>query len=117
MRDLAKSAAFYESVLGLQRIPDPFKDDRHVFLRLGAAELHLIAGASGSSTHDIDVHMAFSVPSVDEFVARLNRSGIRWVSSKREEGQVTVRPDGVRQVYFQDPDGFWLEVNDVKRTR
>jgi len=25
-----------------------------------------------------------------------------------------VRPDGVRQIYFQDPDGYWLEVNDSK---
>ena len=22
------------------------------------------------------------------------------------------RPDGVKQVYFQDPDGYWIEVND-----
>jgi lactoylglutathione lyase len=25
-----------------------------------------------------------------------------------------LRPDGVRQIYFQDPDGYWIEVNDAK---
>ena len=25
-----------------------------------------------------------------------------------------VRADGVRQIYLQDPDGFWVEVNDAK---
>jgi lactoylglutathione lyase len=23
-----------------------------------------------------------------------------------------VRVDGVKQIYFQDPDGHWLEIND-----
>jgi len=27
---------------------------------------------------------------------------------------VTTRPDGVHQIWFQDPDGYWLEINDVK---
>jgi lactoylglutathione lyase len=29
-------------------------------------------------------------------------------------GKVTDRPDGVHQVYLQDPDGYWIEVNDNK---
>ena len=36
VRDLAKSVEFYEKVVGLERIPDPFKDDRHIWFRSGA---------------------------------------------------------------------------------
>jgi catechol-2,3-dioxygenase len=25
-----------------------------------------------------------------------------------------VRPDGVKQIYFQDPEGYWIEINDDK---
>jgi hypothetical protein len=29
-------------------------------------------------------------------------------------GKVTDRPDGVHQIYLQDLDGYWIEVNDDK---
>ncbi len=25
---------------------------------------------------------------------------------------VNIRADGIKQIYFQDPDGYWLEVNN-----
>ena len=28
--------------------------------------------------------------------------------------KVQTRADGVKQIYMQDPDGFWIEVNDAK---
>jgi lactoylglutathione lyase len=115
VRDITESARFYQTVIGLERIPDPFKDDRHVFLRLSArTELHLIAGAQRSTEHDIDVHFALRVASVDSFRAHLAEKQIKYFSSKKEEGVVTTRPDGIKQVYFQDPDGYWVEVNDSR---
>jgi lactoylglutathione lyase len=27
---------------------------------------------------------------------------------------VTNSMDGAKQIYFKDPDGFWLEINDAK---
>ena len=39
---------------------------------------------------------------------------VRYVNFKGEERKMTTRPDGVKQVYFQDPDGYWIEVNDDK---
>ena len=113
VRDVKSSAAFYETVLGLKRMPDPFKDELHVWFRIGArGQLHVIGGSTRAVEHDVTSHMAFSVASVEEFASRLDRSQIRYVSSKREERKVTLRPDGIRQIYFQDPDGYWIEVND-----
>ncbi len=118
VRDLPKSAAFYEQVLGLKRIPDPFNDDRHVFFQMGVqSELHLIGGATKVEKQDIDHHMAFSVASLDDLIARLRSLKVKYFSTKSEEGQITTRPDGVKQVYFQDPDGCWIEVNDAASRR
>jgi lactoylglutathione lyase len=30
------------------------------------------------------------------------------------DGKINTRVDGVREIYLQDPDGSWIEVNDAK---
>jgi lactoylglutathione lyase len=115
VRDLQRSAAFYESVLGLKRMPDPFKDGRHVWFSIGVHDqLHVIGGAAEVAKQDIDVHMSFRVSSLENFVTRLEQMQVRYVNLKGEERKMTTRLDGVKQVYFQDPDGYWIEVNDNK---
>jgi len=111
--DLAKSGGFYERLLGFERKIDPFNDGKHLFFRIPPqGELHLIAGATATPDRDMNVHMAFHTDSVDDFVSRLKAAGVSYFNSQRENGAITLRPDGVKQVYFQDPDGYWIEVND-----
>jgi lactoylglutathione lyase len=116
VRDLDKSATFYEKVLGFERIPEPFKDGRHVWFRVGPHDqLHVVSGATTSPDRDINVHLAFRVPSVPNFASQLDKAGVKYRKSIRGDGTVaTPRPDGVNQIYFQDPDGYWIEVNDDK---
>ena len=116
VRDLQKSADFYDKVLGLERIPEPFHDGRHIWYRIGAHDqLHVISGATSAVPPDIDVHLAFRVMGFPEFVSRLDQMGISYRKSVHGEGKTaTIRPDGVHQVYLQDPDGYWIEVNDDK---
>ena len=114
VRDVAKSVEFYGKVLGLERIPDPFKDDKHVWFRAGAhSQLHIVGGATQATPHEIEVHCAFRVTSLDEFRAKLDRLGVAY-RNLNGGGKMSVRTDGVHQIYFQDPDGYWIEVNDDK---
>jgi lactoylglutathione lyase len=111
VRDLRQSAEFYEKVIGLESIPHPFKDDLHRWFRAGAhQQLHLVGGAE-KAPHDIEDHFAFRVTSVEEFMARLEREHLKYQSFDGK-AKATVRPDGVKQIYFQDPNGYWIEVND-----
>src|SRR5882762_2190973 len=65
VRDLAKSVEFYEKVMGLEKIPEPFKDGRHVWVRIGAHnQLHVVGGATELSQQPIDSHFAFRVASL-----------------------------------------------------
>ena len=115
VRDLQRSAEFYRQVLQLETIGEPFKDGRHLWLRLGVhQQLHLIGGASKSNADDIDVHFALRVTSLQEFCTHLAQLKVKYFSTRREEGLATTRPDGVKQVYLQDPDGYWIEVNDSR---
>ncbi|HEY0759740.1 MAG TPA: VOC family protein [Acidisarcina sp.] len=112
--DLQESASFYEKVLGLERVPEPFHDNLHVWLRIGPhTALHLVAGAAGIRKDVIDTHLAFRVDSLDHFMETLNSAGIPY-RSFNGDAKVNNRPDGVRQTYLQDPNGYWLEVNDAK---
>ena len=111
--DLQKSVDFYKSVLGLQQLPEPFKDGKHVWLRMGPhSQLHIIQGAAKVEPHDKNSHLAFSVKDLKKFTARLDNAGVRYGSWTSDEKRTTARPDGVEQVYLQDPDNFWVEVNN-----
>ena len=113
--DLQKSVDFYENVLELQQIPEPFKDGKHVWFRMGPhSQLHIIQGAAKVEPHDKNTHMAFSVKDLKKFTTRLDKLGTPYASWAGEDKQSTARPDGVKQVYLQDPDNFWVEVNDDK---
>jgi lactoylglutathione lyase len=113
--DLDKSTVFYEKVIGLEKIADPFKDVKHVWFKIGQhSQLHVIKGASSIAPHDINVHLSFSVASLANFVKHLDEMNVKYGNFNGESKQVQLRPDGVHQVYLQDPDGYWIEVNDDK---
>ena len=113
--DLQKSAQFYKQIMQLTEIPEPFHDSRHVWFKIGEHdELHVVSGAAAVIPHDINVHLAFSVPSVEDFSKHLDSAHIKYGNWMQTSTQPQVRPDGIKQIYFQDPDGYWLEVNDDK---
>jgi len=110
--DLDRAAKFYENVLQLKKIPEPFHDNKHVWFRISEhGQLHVVSGAKEDIPHDINIHLAFSVPSMDAFTKHLDEAGVKygdWSGKKNPQ----VRPDKVKQVYLQDPDGYWIEIND-----
>lgn len=111
--DLKIAEEFYQSVFDLELIPEPFKDGLHTWFSIGAAgQLHLIEGAERNLSFDRNNHICFSVASMDEFTAKLKAKQISYESWAGRQGEVTNRVDGIKQIYFKDPDGHWLEVND-----
>jgi lactoylglutathione lyase len=110
--DLKKSTAFYRDVIQGELIPDPFHDDRHVWFKIGEHnQLHLIAGTVGEEAGR-GMHFAFSVSSVDDFLRELDRQAVENADGKGHACEVRFRPDGVKQIYLQDPDGYWIEINE-----
>lgn len=111
--DLEKSTEFYEEILGLKQIPEPFKDGRHAWFKIGPySQLHLISGAHHIGKQDKNSHLCFSVKSVDDFIPTLDKHEIKRVNWLGTSRGPTIRIDGIKQIYFQDPDGYWIEVND-----
>jgi lactoylglutathione lyase len=114
--DLQKSTIFYRDIIGLDTIPEPFHDGKHTWFSVGEkSHLHLIAGATGPASIDKNNHLCFSVPSVDAFAARLTKAGIPYEDWPGKPQNIQVRVDGVKQIYFKDPDGYWIEINDARQ--
>jgi lactoylglutathione lyase len=113
--DLQKTGDFYSNIIGLDTIPEPFHDNKHIWYRIGpGASLHVISGAEKPKEYFLNNHMCFSVPSVDNFVAKLRSRNIGWVNAKGEKMLITTRVDGVKQIWVNDPDGYFIEINDAK---
>lgn len=111
--NLQKSTAFYKDIVGLDTIPEPFHDRKHTWFQVAEhSHLHIISGATGITTHDKNSHLCFSVPSVEAFIQTLNKSSIPYEDWKGNKQSVTLRVDGIKQIYFQDPDGYWIEINN-----
>lgn len=111
--DLSRSTGFYRDVLQLPQIEEPFKMGMHSWFSLGGTcQLHLIAGAASLPRFHINHHLALSTQHFDAFLERLAEAGISYVDALGKPGKVHVRPDGIQQVFFKDPDGYWIEMND-----
>ena len=113
--DLKVSTDFYMKVVGLDTIPEPFHDGRHTWFLIGPkSHLHIISGVKTPLPKEKNTHLCFTVPSVEEFIPRLIKNNVPFESWTGEKQTFTKRVDGVKQIYFQDPDGYWIEVNDAR---
>ncbi|KAG0472241.1 hypothetical protein HPP92_016787 [Vanilla planifolia] len=121
--NIARLAAFYEEVLGFERIEAPnFGDIEVIWLRISPElSLHLIqrdpqsklpegpyGAPPGSFVTDPKLlprghHICFSVSNFDDFVQSLKDKGIETFLTRQPEGKT-------KQLFFFDVDGNGLEV-------
>lgn len=113
--DLEESAAFYENVLGLTEIGTPWGAAAPIrFYSLGGNRQLHVGLANRTIEPDKNLHLAFAVADFDVYLAFLRERRIAYTNFAGTAGEPQVRPDGVRQVYLQDPDGNWIEINDAR---
>jgi len=113
--NLKASTNFYKNIIGLDTIPEPFHDGKHTWFSIGPkSHLHVIEGAAMATPHEKNNHLCFTVPSVENFVSTLDKSNIEYENVAGAKRSITTRVDGVKQIYFKDPDGYWIEINDAR---
>lgn len=112
--DVNRSAEFYGDVLHLQEITNRTNVDGIRWFALGdGKELHLISTLKEKVTVNKAVHLALTTPDFDAFVTNLQRLTIPYSDWPGTPQKISIRADGIKQIFLQDPDGYWLEVNSV----
>lgn len=106
--DVAQSADFYAKVLDLEEIRIPAFDYPVRWFSLGEnRELHLIGREeSGTSTGIRGNHFCLEVTDILQAEKHLKDLGIDYMPIK-------LRPDGVKQLFFTDPDGHYIELCEM----
>lgn len=113
--NLDESAAFYKEVVGLEEIKNRTKKSYIRWFSLGDGELHIVEGDTEPIQTTVGIHLALKTANIDDVISKLKKKNILLHDSKGTPDSITNRADGVRQIYFQDPDRYWIEINEADR--
>ncbi len=113
VKDVNESIEFYQKVLQLEEIKNTASDSKTRWLSIGEGrQLHLIPRPNAEIKINKAVHFALSTSDMNLFVKYLKELKIDYSDWRDTPNKDYLRKDGIKQVYFQDPNGYWIEVND-----
>lgn len=108
VRDLDETAKFLTEVLQIREVPDPMGGTRN------SQRFHIQAGDISRTHVEKRTHFALSAPDFEAVLTHLRALGTPFSDMQGNPGAVNTRPDGMRAVFVQDPNGYWFEINDFR---
>ena len=114
VKDVNASADFYQNVLRFHEITNRTQNPgiRWFSIEEGK-ELHLISTVKENVVINKAVHLALTTPNFDGFVKSLDSIKVQYYDWALTAHKINIRADGIKQIFFRDPDGYWIEVNSV----
>jgi len=106
VKDIETSKAFYKDIIGLKpvQVPDDLKAIRGWFDIGNGQMIHLLAGRTAPVVNDKNgSHFSIFIDSIEQ--------AEKFLVSKNLKFHKQVRFDKVTQIYFEDPDGYLIELN------
>jgi len=114
VNNVDKSIEFYKKVFNLKEIKNKASESKTRWLSLGEnKQLHLIPRPNSEIKTNKAVHFALTTSNLDLFIEDLKTLKIDYSDWHNTPNKDYVRKDGIKQVYFQDPDEYWIEVNNA----
>ena len=114
VKDVDRSADFYKKVLNLNEIMNKTRIEGIRWFSLGEGkELHLISILKEDVAINKAVHFALTTSNFDPFIKTLDEMKISYSDWPGTPLKINLRADGIKQIFFQDPDDYWIEVNSV----
>jgi lactoylglutathione lyase len=112
VRDLDETADFLTRVLGIAEIANPMGGTEIRWFEIGDGRRFHVQAGDISGTHvEKRTHFALTTTDLDAELARLRSLDIVWTDMQGTPGAINTRPDGLRAVFLQDPNGYWFELN------
>ncbi len=114
VKDVNSSAEFYKQTLKLKEIENRAKLEGVRWFSTGdGKELHLISIVKEPVVLNKAIHIAFATSNFDAVIRTLDQMKVTYSDWPGTTHKVNVRADGIKQIFFQDPDGYWIEVNSI----
>ena len=114
VEDLKSVGDYYAEALQLKEIPHPSEPEGfRWFVIQGNTQLHLIRKESVPEQDRKSEHLCLSTTDLQAFIAHLDKLRIPYWDWPGTKGAVTLRADGVRQIYLKDPENNWIEINNA----
>jgi catechol 2,3-dioxygenase-like lactoylglutathione lyase family enzyme len=114
VKDVNASAKFYSEILGLKEISNAGLGERFRWFQFtDKVQLHIIQSEI-EVTPQKEVHLAINTDKLAELMEYLRTKKIPFENWPGESNTTNTRPDNVKQIYIQDIDGYWIEINDNK---
>ncbi|MEB8328810.1 VOC family protein [Flavobacteriaceae bacterium KMM 6897] len=114
VNDLEKTGDFYAEVLQLKEIPHPTNDPGFRWFQLqGNTQLHLIFKDTVVMKKHKSMHLCLSTPKLQALIEKLSINHVEYEDWPGTKNAITLRADGVQQIYLRDPEGYWIEINDA----
>jgi len=112
-RDLEKSKAFYRDILGFREVKRPNFNFAGAWIYNYGLMIHLIEGdRAAPADGNIETrgnHVALQADDLDAVQGLLDEHGIAYKVRH-------IADTGVKQIFFQDPDGYAIEVGTYPPT-
>lgn len=108
--DIDKSVAFYHDILGLDILSRPNFDFKGAWIDCSnGIEIHLIEHDKkiNPDSGSRKLHFAFGVDDLFSTKEYLINKGVQIIKD------IKARPDGVLQMFIQDPDGYYVELTEI----
>ena len=116
VNDLKTTGDFYATIMGLKEIDHPTKDPGFRWFAIhGNTQLHLIYKDTLVMKKHKSSHICLSTNQLDAFITNLDKHKVAYEDWPGKKSAVTMRADGVHQIYLQDPEGYWIEINDAEQ--
>ncbi|RDI53656.1 VOC family protein [Flavobacterium glaciei] len=116
VKDLDRSIDFYTNVLKFSEITNLTRKEGIRWVSLGEGkELHLVSTIKEPVIINKAVHLAFKVTHFNALIKALKSLNITYSDWPGTLDKITVRADGIKQIYIQDPDGYWIEINSDEK--
>ncbi|WP_194767723.1 VOC family protein [Tamlana sp. I1] len=107
VKNVDKSVDFYKKVLQLKEIENTASKSKTRWLLLSEGkQIHLIPRSDAEIKVNKAVHFALATPDINAFIKHLETLNIEysdWLDTPKKD---YIRKDGIKQVYFQDINGY-----------
>ena len=114
VKDVDESVEFYQKVFHLKEIENTASNSKTRWLAFNDnKQLHLIPRPNFEIKVNKAIHFALTTLDIDLFVERLEELKIDYSDWLGTINKDYIRKDGIKQVYFQDPNGYWIEINNA----